>query len=257
MSKVQLRNETELIHRVIADALSSKRENFVFQAGHFPLFYRGKGKDAEAYAALDQWGAFTPYSMELACKIGKELKQFGNVRFAVIADDVFYDHIRGVPNYNHSHKRGMRKRFYKSHSGADAKLPEPLNGIMQANGFSSLDIIRHDHRQFGRRDCLFFGEKVLRADGSPAKNQCARAYREFVSNPKYFVKEKDYLISFVPDRCMGNICNGVLEDLGAGVSASHIFMQTDSTLVHMTDRTGIWNDRSVYYRRDGELRKVE
>ncbi|MBP7708592.1 hypothetical protein KA107_02810 [Candidatus Pacearchaeota archaeon] len=243
----QIKNEGELRSRLISDALVSGKQRVVIQAGHFPLHYSSSG----AYASKDAWGAFTPYSLEIGTEVAKELRNHGiETKFIITADDINYDNVGENASFSDGQRRRMRRRFFREYSGESAVLPTSLREYLSAQGFSEQEVIRQDQGQDDRRDCLLFSERVLRTNPTQENNQCARAYRALVTDPKYFNMERDYLISFIPDRCTGNVCSRVLDENVRGLSASHVFMQTDGIFLPNTNRNSIWNDWGVHYRHD-------
>jgi hypothetical protein len=107
------------------------------------------------------------------------------------------------------------------------------------------DVLRQDQGKAGRADCLYHSEKVLRAGREEETNECAKAYRGFLATLK-----DQYLVSFIPDRCTGNICQGVLDH--EKVPGGHVFMQTDGTFLgteHSTQEA-IWQLWGVLYRKE-------
>ncbi len=243
----KINNEGELVAKVLADAGLSGKQNVVIQAGHFPLFYNSE----VAYAEVDAWGAFTPYSMRLGTKIGKELKCRGfDVKFAVIADDINYENILGNERFGYSARRDRRRSFYKCHSGTNAILPSPLQDILLELGFTLSDITRQDQGKPGRRDSLIISEKVLGVRSRKVEtNRCAKSYFQFIEDLAIFNKSDSYLVSFIPDRCTSNVCDRVLES-NPGIYASHMFMQTDSVFLSQAGVEEIWNGWGVFYRKN-------
>jgi len=241
METRELQNERELIEQLEVDVAQSKKKRVIFQAGHFPLVYTRSG----SVEGIREWGDFSKYSLDLAAKIARNAKNMGlEVGFAIIVDDKLNE---GLSKIGKSQRSAIRNRLYKSKNGINALLPEEFERILHSQGFSASEILRADHCKRGRESCLYFSEKVLIAQSPPEMTECARAYHAFIDRQ---ITPSDYLVSFVPDRCTGNICRGVLENLKQGISASHIFMQTDSTLLRRTGREEIWKNWGVHYRRD-------
>ena len=81
----EVRNERELLRLIQNDIFQSCKERVVFLAGHFPLFYNGDG----AYANTEAWGVFTPYSLNLACKLMNFTKGcWKDNKLVLLADDI-------------------------------------------------------------------------------------------------------------------------------------------------------------------------
>lgn len=217
----RIKDEQMLMKRLALDIYRCGKDQVVLFGGHFPLVY-GKGKDIEA---IDKWGEFSKYSLDLACKGGKYAKDWMDkeIEFVFFVDDHSYEDWNKIGG---SQIKTPRRNLYKLRSGSNAKLPEEFRNLMLAHGFSEQDVLRHDHRKIGREDCLYFSEKILRASRRDIDNICAKEYTEFIEDPKYFDKEKSHLIAFIPQRCKGHICNVALDQEIEGLSSSHIFMET-------------------------------
>jgi len=238
----RIKNEKELIVILKKDVKNTDKKRIIIFAGHFPLVYTKK----EAIEAIEKWGVFSIYSLELGCKIAKYAKSIGKkVKFVFFVDDHAYeeqgDISRGMPI-----KR--RRRRYKERSGENAKLPEEYRKIMKKQGFSEKDVLRHDHQKPGRADCLYFSEKILRNSKKKIENACAREYTEFLEDMDYFNKNNDYIITFAPNRCKGHICDVALDQEIKNLSSSHIFMETMAPLSKKEELYSF--GRGVTYRKD-------
>lgn len=270
-----IQDERELLRLLTYDvSAASYKKRVIFVAGHFPVAY----SDERAYAAVNQWGAFTTYSLDLACRVAKhEIEESGkryappakDVRFILLADDINYEDFGENSRFNRHQKSRKRNNFYKNFSGLEAKVPTELQEIFDKYNIPNDLIIRQNHRKNGRKDCLFFSERVLRAGRETEKSECAKAYRGLLDS-HYFDKENDHLVLFIPDSCTGNICNRTLGELQSFedskseaerkrkifwknfdplFSATHVTMQTDSTFLGISDIPSIWQ-WGVSYRRD-------
>jgi hypothetical protein len=286
-----VKNEDQLFDLLARDIRHSYKTRILFLAGHFPLLYDNEG----AYAATSTWGDFTPYSLEMACSVAAwersvpqalekiaqsdlpyTMKRFvttmnddapKEIKFVLLADDINYEDIGKNAAYDRHNKSRKRNTFYRSMSGPDAQLPREFQEIFDRYGFTTNDVLRHNHGKPGRNNCLFFSERILRTRQQQESNEteCAKAYRGLIESP-YFNKETDYLVAFLPDRCTGNVCERVLDGISwqwdekSGkmrvpqsfdpyFSASHIAMQTDSMLLHRTNQETIWKN-GVRYRKD-------
>ena len=169
-------------------------------------------------------GAIFNLFLELACRIGKFARDIGkSVQFVFFADDRSYETFNNMGSWQ---VKSGRHRLYKGRSGSDAKLVPEYQKILQKYGFDITNVLRHDHGKSGRRNCLYFSEKVLRASSRNIENICAKEYTEFIENPNYFDKTHSHLVSFVPNRCLGHICNVALDSEITNLSASHVFIET-------------------------------
>ncbi len=244
MATKTIESEESLLKELERDLEQTEKKRIIFQAGHFPITYRNR----EAIEDLSLWGEFSIYSLELASRLASTARSNGkDIGFALIVDDRSYE---SDSQMSHSQRKSARNHLYKSRSGINATLPTSFSLALQQHQFSEGDVIKADHNRKGREDCLYFSEKILIAQSSDEKTECAKAYKSFIENRAYFNRDSDYLVSFIPDRCTGNICRGVLERGAAGLTASHIFMQTDGTLLSRTDRSSIWENWGALYRKD-------
>ena len=245
MKKERIATEESLLEHLLADIDECGKDKIVLQAGHFPLFY--DESQEEAVEGIGYWGKFSTYTLELACKVGEYARSVGKeVQFSFFVDDHSYDIPGGT--LNSTQRKNRRKRLYQRRSGIEAELPATYRQIMGEHGFSEKDVLRHDHKRSGRESCLYFSEYVLRESAREIGNACAREYVEFVESPQYFDKEHSHLISFVPFRCQGHICEVALEEEITGLSASHVFMETMAQLATREELYQV--GRGVLYRRD-------
>ena len=242
-------DERTLVSKLKADIDTSEKDKIILLGGHFPLDYGN-----EVLEGIHKWGAFSPYSLELACEVGKYGREEGKgIRFIFLVDDHRYENWKGLKC---SQITGSRRRLYRERSGKGARLPEQYREIMEQFGFSEEDVIRHDHGKVNRHDCLYFSEKVLRDNEREIKNDCAREYVELLES-EYFDRERSHLISFIPDKCSAGICNYALDVHLQGISACHVFIHTDMEAMEIfgQDTSGItiddlYNEYGVHYRKD-------
>jgi hypothetical protein len=221
---------------------ATDKDRLAVLAGHFPLMY----KAGEAYPGLTSWGEFPTYSLELGCFAAREAREIGkNVKFVLLADDAYYELYM---NLNSSSTRTRRRAFYRSMSGENAILFPTYREILATYGFSEADVLRQDQGKIGREDCLIFSEKVLRAANDRVENECARAYVNLVEDPRYFDRERDSILAFVPNRCMGHICDVALDQEIKGLDGLHVFMET---MAPFATREKLYSiGRGVTYRQD-------
>lgn len=238
----QINNESELLKELYSDIDTCQKERIVLLGGHFPLLYT---KD-EAIEALNYWGEFSPYTLELACKAGEHAKRKGKqVTFVFFVDDHMYEEMNDLSNSQVSLRRNQ---LYRRRNGSNAKLPQLYREIMGRYGFSEKDVLRHDQGKKGRENCLYFSEKVLRASKRTIDNPCVREYIEFLESERYFDKAKSYMVAFIPQRCRENICDIALDMQIEGLNGSHVFIET---MTKFATREQLYsNGRGVSYRKD-------
>lgn len=238
----KIKDEKSLLKQLTSEIDSCKKENIVFLAGHFPLIYNKK----EAIEALDYWGIFSEYSLELACKLAKYAKGIGKkIKFIFFVDDHMYEDMSALTSAQLSIRRNQ---LYKRRSGKNAQLPKKYKKILTKYGFSEDEVIRQDQGKTGRESCLYFSEKILRASNIKIENPCAREYTEFIENKRYFDKKTSYIIAFIPRRCEENICHFALDLEIKGLSGSHIFIDT---MAKLETKESIYSfGKGISYRKD-------
>jgi hypothetical protein len=239
---MRIKNEKELLEKLKEDVKETDKERIIILAGHFPLVYLKKG----AIEAIDKWGEFSRYSLEMGCEVGKYAREIGKeVKFVFFVDDHAYESVAEIAA---SSRARRRRRLYGGMSGPNAKLPETYGKIMGQYGFDEKDVLRHDHGKPTRKDCLYFSEKILRKSIREILNECAKEYAEFIEDKKYFNKDKDYMLTFGPNRCKSHICDIALDIEIKGLSASHVFMET---MAPLSKREELYSfGRGVSYRKD-------
>lgn len=239
---IGIKNEKELLQKLFLDVENCKKEKIIFLGGHFPLLYN----ENEAFEAINYWGKFSEYTLELVCKVAKHAKEKGKkIGFVFFVDDHMYEGVSGLTAQQLSTRRN---NLYKSRSGSEAKLPELYKNIMQQFGFSEKEVIRHNHGKKGREDCLYFSEKVLRASKRKIENPCAREYVAFLEDKRYFSKNKFYMVAFIPQRCRKNICHFALDLEINSLKGSHVFLDSMAKLATRKQLYSFGN--GVLYRKD-------
>ncbi|MBS3170469.1 hypothetical protein J4223_01700 [Candidatus Woesearchaeota archaeon] len=209
--------EESLIKSLVSDIHKSKRKQVLFLAGHFPIIYTPEA----AIEAINQWGPFSPYTLELACKVGERVKNNKTIKFMFVVDDHTYEEISQLSSYSLSK---LRRDLYRKRSGSSAELVPEFHTIMESHGFTEANVIRQNQKKKGREDCLYFSEKILRTQRPDISNQCAREYHAIFEDPE-FDKDSTYLIGFIPRRCEDNICRAALDEID-GLTSSHVFLET-------------------------------
>lgn len=239
---LRIENEAALIERLYLDIQETDKKNILVLAGHFPLVYTRE----EAVEAFDYWGEFPTYTLELGCiTISMARKSGKTSKLLILTDDHSYEEMSGIRS---SRERGKRRdKLYKARSNDSALLLPAFYEIMQKHGLGEQDVLRQDHGKPGREDCLYFSEKLLRATGRNIINPCARAYTNILENKRYFNKESDYMVAFIPFRCRDNICDITLDEEIELLSASHIFLSTNPVFT----RDQLFSEMpGVLYRKD-------
>ena len=90
---IKLNDEEELLKTLFSDVENCTKERIIFLGGHFPLIY----SSSQAIEAINQWGVFSKYTLELACKVAKFAKQKNkDVKFVFFCDDHVYEPISGL-----------------------------------------------------------------------------------------------------------------------------------------------------------------
>jgi hypothetical protein len=227
----RIEDESDLVSTLSKDIQNSDKSSIVFIAGHFPLMYRPETRTVEpSYSAA--WGPFPIYSLEIAARLAEGAKAIGKeCKLALVVDDHTYSGKEKIgQTVNKYWSKRKRDKFYKNFSGQDAKLPDEFGKIILAHGINLNNIIRFDHKKPSREDCLFASENILvaqrraRLGVNAEESECSKAYAEFIDS--YFNKNNQYLVAFIPNRCTGNVCKGVL-DRTSRIDASHVFCHTD------------------------------
>jgi hypothetical protein len=244
----RIENETCLVERLLQDVQSCPQEEIVFFAGHAPLLYRGEPGHRFVELGLSMWGPFSLYSLKLAAQLASEARAEGKTsRFAICVDDHTYSQGQG------SYWRKPRKRFYDQFSWGK-QLPSEYHEILRAHRFSEQHVIKQLQGRW-KKECLLISENQLLHERQQRNidaeiNECALSYREFVETPTYFDKSKQYLVSFIPNRCMKNVCCRVLDKV-EGVEASHVFTHTEETFDNAKVTVQqLYNEWGVLYRKD-------
>lgn len=246
---IRIENEGELIALLQQDVETCNQQEIVFFSGHAPLLYRGEPGHRFVELGLSMWGPFSLYSLEISAQLASRARAEGKTsRFALCVDDHTYAQGKG------SYWKKPRKRFYSQFSWG-AQLFEEYHHILRKYRFSEQQVVKQLQGRW-KKECLLISENQLLHERQQRNvdseiNECALSYREFVENPSYFDKNNQYLVSFIPNRCMKNVCCRVLDKI-EGVHASHVFTHTEETL----DNTRVtvpqlYNEWGVLYRKDG------
>lgn len=224
MRTERISNETDLLEKLAGVISSSDKREVVFMTGHFPLVY-----DSERRLVVPdfsrKWGPFPLYSLTLAASLASMEIDGKESKFALIADDHTY-----APTETRNWIFKPRNEFYQTFSGSSAILHPKQKNILRAFGLDETNVMRFDHGKDGREECLYGSENVLiatrknRLSENVEELNCSRAYAEFLDS--HVNPAEQYLVSFIPNKCMANVCRGVL-GVRSGISGAHVFCNTD------------------------------
>jgi hypothetical protein len=213
-------SEQKLITILQKEIKKLKNKEIKIIAGHLPLLYfEEKNSKREAKLGLKRWGEFSVHSFELGCKLVRYALDLGKkATIIVIVDDLVE-----VPKDFEGHRKvkswmkDSQRRFYKNEG-----MPKEYIKIMKQYGVQN-NILKQK-RSFG--DSELISEWKLKSKalelGQSAKNECSLAYNALLNDTHYFQEEKDFLISFIPGQCKGNICAGVI-DVRDDLHSIHVF----------------------------------
>lgn len=120
-------------------------------------------------------------------------------------------------------KQRTRRQFYKK-----SELTSEYKAILEQNNLdeNSLVNINHENNKFSIITPLIserYLKELAKNRGITANNECAKAYKSILLNPDIFNITNEYLISFIPGQCKGNICNAVLNEGEIEFDSSHAF----------------------------------
>jgi hypothetical protein len=234
----RFKSEKQLLARLKLDIEKSLKKAVVIQAGHFPLIFNPKSKKLEE--GVKKWVAFTPLTFSWGCQLAAFARSIGKKpKIWIICDDHTYQ-----PEYEAFRQKNAlplwnseRTRFFKSKSLRDSSLPATFEKIFKKYRLSSTISERHNQQKTGRKSCVYFSEKVLRKKRN--NNPAAACTDEYVTLlDTYFDKKSEFLVSFVPLRCMHSIDDALLL-FERDISSSHIFIQTGVSKKQVVNGKGI------------------
>lgn len=218
-----VRNEEELISILKKDIGSTNRNLKIF-CGHLPLRYQDNGP-GERIAFLDEnrWGFFSSFTFELGSQLLRYALDHGKTGSLIVLVD---DDIELPRKYKEDKlvKRDVNEyRSPRNQAFRESKLPEVYEELLKDYNLDTTFFVKQLRKGFNN---IFISEKHLKKQaknkGLVAEDPCSRAYKGLLFTGHYFDPKKDYLISFMPEQCKGNICRGVL-DVGFGLESSHVF----------------------------------
>ncbi len=210
--------ESELVGKLFEDVRNTEKSGVKILAGHLPLLYLDNGPgNRNAQLGVERWGEFSNYSFDLGCRIAKYCKEIGkNTGLILVVDDD--DELRR--SGNGSKWSSARKRFY-----SDSNIPPQYLSTLEKYGLDESYISKIED-DYGNITPLVSERLVKRRAenlGLVAPNECSKAYKGILLGGQLFDKEKDYLVSFIPGQCKGNICAGVLDENEIDFDSSHVF----------------------------------
>jgi hypothetical protein len=192
------------------------QQTICIQAGHAPMIYTA---DRSVYIDTGRWGEFSIHSFEMGCVLARyALDKKKTVKLLLVSDDII--EIPKDETGKRNTKTWMRlaaKTAYRTHT-----LPEAYRKI--AYKHNVLQYIVGQKRSFGTSHFISEMSMILKSLQAKEKsnNECSLFYNILLDDPTFYNKDTDYMISFIPGQCKGNICEGVL-DIRQDLSSTHIF----------------------------------
>ncbi len=242
MIKIKNSDELESILKRFIDI--SRGESFKILAGHMPMVYTDDSKGMRTISVDNKrWGIFSNYTFEIGAKLLRHaIDRDGEGGLFVLVDDIVEipeKDKNGVMTKSYiDWMKRKRRVFYKN-----AELPAEYKRILKSSNLSEAFVIPQERDE--NRKSVLISEKMLRANAHSRKltapNTCSQAYKGLIYDKQFFDFEKDYLISFIPGQCKGNICDGLL-DQETRLNAMHIFFP------HMEDLGGIASTINGYIK---------
>jgi hypothetical protein len=233
-----INNEEELI-QIIQDSINRTKKNSIkILGGHLPLQYYdgGEGKKSVEFD-VNRWGVFSTYTFELGVKALRYAKERGkDSKLLILVDDLVEIPITKLYNYGKVKRETVtktlkRKRKQLYDSGI---MPTIYEQILLDYDFSKENLIFHERKEGVRTPMISeLTLKITATNKDPiSTNECAQSYKGIVYTAEFFDINNDFLISFIPGQCKGNICTSLL-DKEPRLSALHFFFP------HITDLGGL------------------
>jgi hypothetical protein len=205
---------------------NSNKESVKILAGHLPMIYKDFGPGHRAVDIdSNRWGIFSMYTFEKGVKLLRyalDTNKEGGL--LVLVDDIVELPEKELPDgkiikMSNDWAKRKRKAMYKN-----AELPDEYKEILEAYDISESFVIPQIRDE--NTKSILISEKMTRAVAHSKKltapNECSQAYKGVLYDPQFFDFKKDYLVSFIPGQCKGNICDGFLDTL-KNIDAMHIF----------------------------------
>lgn len=239
MTNIVVKNESELEQLLKAD-IDSTQKDIRILAGHLPLLYDCSIRKVEL--GVDRWGEFSPYTFELGARLLRHALDSGKLGklIVLVDDDVELPRIERNDTYVRRDivwAKRPRRRLLNSSS-----LPQQYQEILDRYNLDSSHLVCQEKKG---KTTVLISEKRLKREAVKRKiaapNECSLAYKGLLSNEAYFNHNENYLISFIPGQCKGNICQGVL-NVDTDLESSHVFFP------HIEAMGGIYRAEHGYVR---------
>lgn len=220
MTKITIPNEKTLVDLLASEISKTEKESIKIVAGNLPMrYYKRDAGKFDAGVDVDRWGQFSLYTFAMGCQLVKYARDEGKqAGLLVVVDDALelpFDEIGQRIQGNRV--KTPRRDFYQA-----ANFPEQYQQI--ADHYEVTDAIVEQARSFGSSKLISELQIKLSALDPKQKeqNDCVATYSALLADPQFFDKQSDYLISFIPGQCRGNISEGIL-DKRDDLDASHVF----------------------------------
>ncbi|MFA6073111.1 MAG: hypothetical protein WC758_03290 [Candidatus Woesearchaeota archaeon] len=220
----------EILHEYV---INSNKSSVKILAGHLPMLYDEKEVRAISLG-VDRWGVFSKYTFQLGAEVFIDATNVGKKSgLLVLVDDlVEINLIEKNKKVIRDDKKWMKNQRRKFYSGAH--LPIEYLEILNSYDLPE-DIVEEQRRSNGSYSKLI-SEKMTKASaiskGLIAPTECAQSYKGLIYDTRFFDMNSDFLISFIPGQCKGNICSGVI-DVVSNLDSLHIMFP------HMEDLGGL------------------
>jgi len=254
---MKITDEEQLIQLAEKNLKNSTSKTIKIFAGHIPLLYNTE-TDGEVNVKLDdyRWGLFSTYTFKLGCKLLRYSLDIGKKgKLILLVDDNIELPRIQLPNGTIKRKdenkfRKPRKRLMKS-----SELPESYEKILAKYQLSQNDLVNQNR---DNTNTVLISEKILKEEGEKkfglSHNECSLAYKSLLLNTKYFNIDSDFLVSFMPLQCKGNICDVLGESLK--VNSNHFFfpdinemgglVELKDKYINSTKRTPFQNKNELF-----------
>lgn len=262
-----LKDEEQMI-RLLQKDIDETDKNIKIFAGHLPAVYIEKGTHREVHFDPQRWGEFSSYTFEIGVTLLNYALGIGkSAIMMVLVDDDAELPKEMINGELKTRDKPTWKRRYRGKAYNKVVFPKEYLAILAKH---DLDLSHFIKQEREGKEYLLVSEKSLKLEaegiGYTDPKECSLAYKGFVLNERYFDVSKDYLISFMPGQCKGNICEGVL-DLDFNINSSHIFFPHTSEMGGLDETnngyvkfepikpiTDMFEEQEIVYRKE-ELEK--
>ena len=242
---MKLKNEKEL-ENIIRQTIDETDKPIKIIGGHLPLLYHDKGAGKKYVEfGVERWGEFSNYTFELSCMALKYAKDQGKEsKIILLVDDSVEIPIKNIYEDGKIVRETVTKTLKRKRSQLydSGMIPESYEKILSQYGLTKDDLVTHK-RNSGKETKMISemsAKAIATEKGLTAKNECAHAYKGIIYNKDFFDIGKDYLISFIPNQCKGNICRGLLNE-SSELNALHFFFP------HMEELGGLMQKKDGTY----------